>query len=260
MSQFIYPANYAKTQYGSTNVAADAAESYMSSPSFNDGGFQQGFRVGYTAVDATFAPWLAYKGAKYEKRLMKMQQELATLQANRYRTAAEDAMRAGHDRAAAIGFDAGQAKGNVRVAQGAGGVRVAGSGSSAEVLASIDIVKEIRINQTLANAVTQAWGYRIQAVDSDNRALAYEYAAKSISPWASAISTAFKKAASMSSGSGGSATFADFGSFAQGLGQGQGGAPGYGLQMPSDGGGYGLKMPNSGGAGKFNSFASFGGK
>ena len=133
--------------------------------------------------------------------------------------------------------------------QGAGGVRVAGSGSSAEVLASIDIVKEIRINQTLANAVTQAWGYRIQAVDSDNRALAYEYAAKSISPWASAISTAFKKVANMGSGSGGSATFADFRSFAQGLGQGQEGAPGYGLQMP-----------NSGGAGKFNSFASFGGK
>lgn len=64
----------------------------------------------------------------------------------------------------------------------AAGVQVGTSGNSAEALASIDVVKEMQVNQVMANAVAQSWGYRRAAVQTGNEAMAVESAASDISP------------------------------------------------------------------------------
>lgn len=260
---------------GSSNPGTanrNAAYAYMNSPSYGDGGFQQGFKMGWATTDTIGSTWLAYREAKYEKKLMKMQEDLANLQATEYQTAAEDTMSEGQRQAAAIGFQAAQAKSNARVSQGASGVRVAGSGSSAEVLTSIDIVKEMQVNQVMANAVAEAWGYRKSAVAYKNQALAFKCAASQISPWAAAISTFAVKSMEMmndgqSTGSNGQSQQGGFdGSSMQNImsmfgniGQSGSGASGYGLTSGGaslgSGSSFGL---SSGGASLGSGASSFG--
>lgn len=153
------------------------------------GGFGLGYTVGSTAVQSLTAPWLAYRSAKYEKRQLKMQADLYAMQAKAQHTAADDIWRAGHKQAAGIGFEAGQAKSSTRVSQAAAGIQVSGSGSAAEIMTSIDIAKEMQINDVMAAACANAWGYRRQAVNSENQAMAARATASSISPWANALAT-----------------------------------------------------------------------
>lgn len=201
------------------------------------GGFGTGFKVGYTGTNTITGTILAYKSAKYEKQSLRYQAEIADLQANSYHTAADDAKRAGQQQAAAIGYQAGQAKSSAKVSQAASGVRVGGSGSSAEVLASIDISKEMQVNQVIANSVAQSWGYRRTAVDYENKALSYEVAAKGVSPWAAAISSLATSMASIASPSGGDssskskdsgamANWQDFMAFGKGISSSFGGMGG----------------------------------
>lgn len=188
-NQFFYPSSYAQTQGQATGTGntSDAIEANAEGMSMIPGGFGTGFKVGYSAVNTTLGPFLAYRQARNEKRSLQMQADILRLQSQSYHSAADDAKRAGLNQAAAIGYQAGQTKSAARVRQAAGGVRVGGSGSSAEVLASIDISKEMQINQVIANSVAQSWGYRRSAVDYSNKALSYDVAAKGISPWAAAI-------------------------------------------------------------------------
>lgn len=144
--------------------------------------FNKGFTVGWGATGMITEPILAYRAAKYEKRKLYMQADLKRLQQKAESTAADDVMRGGERQAASIGYQAGQAKGSSRATMAAAGVQVGASGNSAEALASIDVVKEAQVNQVLANAVAQSWGYRKAAVQSANEAASFEAAAKDVSP------------------------------------------------------------------------------
>jgi hypothetical protein len=157
-------------------------------PTFGNS-FLQGMKLGYQGEQMTVAPFLAYRKAKQEKNILNLQADLMELQAQSFQTAADDVMRAGHQASASVSYQTGQAKSSVRASQGASGVRVGATGSSAETLASFDIVKEIQTNQIMANAVAQSFGYRRKALDVQHRADAIRRAADSISPWASAITT-----------------------------------------------------------------------
>ena len=150
-------------------------------------GFGLSYSVAYTGITTLAAPWLAYRSAKFEKKQLKMQADLYAMQAKANHTAADDVWRAGHKQAAGIGFEAGQAKSSTRVSQASAGVQVSGSGSSAEVMASIDIAKEMQINDVMAAACANAWGYRRQAVNYENQAMAARATASSITPWANAL-------------------------------------------------------------------------
>ena len=224
-NQFFYPSSYAQTQglaSGQGNVST-AIEANAGAMGQIPGGFGTGFKVGYTAGNILTGPFLAYKSAKYEKRSLQMQADIANLQSASFHTAADDAKRAGLQQAAAIGYQAGQAKSSTRVRQAASGVRVGGSGSSAEVLASIDVAKEMQVNQVIANSVAASWGYRRTAVDYSNKALSYECAAKGISPWAAAITNLVSSLTSVGSPSQedqnqGNADWQDFASFGKGIG------------------------------------------
>lgn len=160
----------------------------QSTPTFGND-FVVGMKLGYMGEQMTVAPFLAYRKAKQEKNILGLQQEILEMQAQTYQTAAEDVIRAGHQSSAAVSYQSGQAKSSTRAAMGASGVRVNAAGSSARVLASYDLVKEVQTNQIMANAVNQSFGYKRAAVNARNQALAVESAKNSISPWASAITT-----------------------------------------------------------------------
>lgn len=192
--------------------------------------FVVGMKLGYMGEQMTVAPFLAYRKAKQEKHILGLQQEILEMQAQSYQTAAEDVIRAGHQSSAAVSYQSGQAKSSARASMGASGVRVNAAGSSARVLASYDIVKEVQTNQIMANAVNQSFGYKRAAVNARNQALAVESAKKSISPWASAITTFISSSAEslnavgslFGGGQGGALngqTWSNFGQFfAQGFG------------------------------------------
>ena len=183
--------------------------------------FSMGYTVGYSGVTMMFNPWLAYKKAKYEKKKMRMQADLYRMQAPAYHTAADDVWRAGQKQAASISYQLGQQKSSARNTMAAAGIQVGAAGSSAETLAAFDIVRDIQINDTMAAACANAWGYRRAAVDETNQAMAYEATAKSISPWAAAISTMASDAISLMDMNGGGqktnggASWKDFASFGQ---------------------------------------------
>lgn len=224
-NQFFYPSSYAQTQGQATGTGStsEAIEANANAMGMIPGGFGTGFKVGYTAGNVLTGPFLSYRAAKQEKRSLQMQADIANLQSASYHTAADDAKRAGLNQAAAIGYQAGQAKSSAKVKQAASGVRVGGSGSSAEVLTSIDISKEMQINQVIANSVAQSWGYRRTAVDYSNKALSYECAANGVSPWAAAITTLVGSLTSVASPSkedqaNGTADWQDFASFGKGIG------------------------------------------
>lgn len=169
------------------DASGKMGEAIQEMPSFGSD-FVQGMKLGYMGTQTLTAPFLAYRKAKQQKTILGLQQELLEMQAKSYQTAAEDVMRAGHNASGQVSFQIGQAKASARASTGARGVRI-GVGSSAEVLASYDIAKEMQTNQIISNAITQSWGYRRQAVNVQNQALAVESAKNSISPWAAAVTT-----------------------------------------------------------------------
>ena len=57
-----------------------------------------------------------------------------------------------------------------------------GEGSAREVQASTDVMKDIDKNALLANAVSQAWGQRMQGVNYQNEAIYARANAKGINP------------------------------------------------------------------------------
>lgn len=151
------------------------------------GGFGMGYTMGYNGIKTLTEPYLAYRAAKHEKALLGMQADLANMQAMTYQTAAEDIIRAGHQQVAEATYNMGQSIASTRVSQASSGVRVAGSGSTAEVIANQRIVTEMQVNQIMANAINQSFGYQRGKVDAKGRALAFRSARSAINPWVSAI-------------------------------------------------------------------------
>lgn len=135
--------------------------------------------------------FLNYQNAKNERTILKCQSEIYKIQAQSYRNAAEDALRQGNQQVAAITYQAGQKKAAAKVSMAAAGIQV-GTGSSAEILASYDITKEMQVNQTLANAVNASFGYQRQSVNFENKSIATEAARSGINPWAVAVTTGIK--------------------------------------------------------------------
>lgn len=142
-----------------------------------------------TAVAAAAEPFLAYRQAKYEKKLYGMRAELSEMAATQYQTAAEGVIKASHNQVASITHQAGQAKASTRVSQASGGIRVSGSGSAAEVLTSQDIARDMQVNQTLVNGITQSFGYQRKKVESQVDALGLRAAQDAVSPWTAALAT-----------------------------------------------------------------------
>lgn len=254
-------ASYNAQQYSQASAWQASASSIQqgsgSAGMFNSNmsAFNTGFTVGWGTIGTITEPWLTYRAAKYEKAKLKMQAGLMRMQQKAQYTAADDVMRGGERQAAAIGYQAGMAKSSSRASMAAAGVQVGASGNSAEALASIDVVKEMQVNQVMANAVAQSWGYRKAAVQTGNEAMAVESAASDISPLLAAFVEMNNQALQMmnagpgssggsgSSGKQGGMTMGDIKDFAS-LFKSSGGSAG--ISGSSSGGVSGLSSVGSG--------------
>lgn len=143
----------------------------------------------FSSFASMFSAWSA---SKTEKKLYAIQARMQELQARAAQNQAEDILRAGNQKVAAITYQAGQAKASTKVSMAAAGVRV-GTGNSAEVLATHDIVKEMQVNQTIANTIAQSYGAKRQAVNASNKAIAIQAQGEGISPWAAALNSGTKE-------------------------------------------------------------------
>ncbi len=120
------------------------------------------------------------------------QANIARLNAQMMTFSAQQRMRAQEVDQVQMTMRAGQTKSSQRAATAANGLQV-GAGSSAELLASTDIIKEIDSNQIRENALRESWGLKNQALNFSNQALSYE--ASKVSP-ASAFGTTLLQGAS----------------------------------------------------------------
>ena len=134
----------------------------------SSGGFQGaagGASVGLAIGQAIGGMYSAWKGGKTLDYVMQKQAEISEQNRQMAQLSAETAFRQGEAQAAQMTYKSGQIKAKQRTAMAANGVKV-GVGSSAEVLASTDIMKEIDKSTIQMNALQAAWGYRQQAIQA----------------------------------------------------------------------------------------------
>nr|DAG80840.1 MAG TPA: hypothetical protein [Caudoviricetes sp.] len=180
------PTNSVNAAQGSSQIIEAASSAFSN---IGKGfGFGFGYSMGYNGIKMLTEPYLAYRAAKHEKAMLGMQADLANMQAAAYQSAAEDILRAGQQQVAEATYNMGQSIASTRVSQASSGVHVAGSGSTAEVIANQRIVTEMQVNQIMANAINQSFGYQRGKVEARGRALAFSSARSTINPWISAIS------------------------------------------------------------------------
>lgn len=151
----------------------------------------QNLLAGAAVFSSVASAYSAWQSGKTQKRLYAIQSKMAQLQAQAAQNKAEDILRAGNQQVASITYRAGIAKASARASIAASGVR-AGTGSAAEIMASHDIVKEMQVNQAIANAVTQSYGAKWEGVSAQGKSLAYEAVSKGINTWAAALNSGVK--------------------------------------------------------------------
>lgn len=151
---------------------------------FNTAQLAQASMIGQVGGMATSAIG-SYFGAKTQQINLKGQAALADTNARIAELGAQSTLMQGHQQVGALTLKAGQLKSRQRASMAANGLDL-GVGSAAEVLASTDLMKEIDKNTIEANAVRSAWGYRTNAVNFENEALAKRATAGAISPFGAA--------------------------------------------------------------------------
>lgn len=138
----------------------------------------------------------SYYSASTQKINLQSQANMAEANARIAEMGAQSALHQGHKQYGAHTLKAGQLKSAQRASMAANGIDL-GEGSAAEVLASTETMKDIDANQILANAVRNAWGYRMQGVNYQNEALAARAGAKGIKPGMSAFNSLLGSATSV---------------------------------------------------------------
>ena len=140
----------------------------------------------------------SYYSAKTQQANLRGQSVVAESNARLAELSAQSALLQGQKQVAALTMKAGQIKGSQRAAMAANGIDL-GEGSAAELQASTEIMKDIDKNQLEANAVANAWGYRLQKTNYENEALSAKAGASTINPGMSAASTLLGGAGSVAS-------------------------------------------------------------
>ena len=140
----------------------------------------------------------SYFSAATQKENLRGQAAMAEINARISEMGAQSALMQGQHETARLTLNAGQLKGRQRAALAASGVAM-GEGSAREIQASADILKDIDKNTIMANAVSQAWGQRMQAVNYQNEGLFARANAKGIKPFASAATSLLGSATQVAS-------------------------------------------------------------
>ena len=111
--------------------------------------------------------------SKHNNAIAQSQANIARINAQMMERQYESTLRSAERAIVQKTMAAGQTKASQRAALAANGIAV-GEGSAAELQASTDIIKEMDVNQIKANATSQAWGYKTQAVNYESQALMSE--------------------------------------------------------------------------------------
>ncbi len=130
----------------------------------------------------------SFFAASAQKSALKFQAKMADTNARIAELGAQSTLMQGQSEVGRLTMRAGAIKSSQRASMAANGIDL-GVGNAAELQASTDLMKEIDSNQITANAVRNAWGYKLSAVNSSNDALIKSATANSISPLSAAGSS-----------------------------------------------------------------------
>jgi hypothetical protein len=142
----------------------------------------------------------SYYAAKGQQIAAKSQANLDDINARMADNQARDALVQGQQEEQNIKLKTAQVKGSQKAAIAANGIDISDAGVGTTVnniLSSTEVMGQTDANTTRANAVKQAWGYKMQGVNYRNDALMQRTTAKSISPWMQAGGTLLTSAASV---------------------------------------------------------------
>lgn len=123
----------------------------------------------------------SYYGAATQKINLGAQADAADANARLAELGAQNELLQGQHQIGKLTLASGQMKSRQRTAMAANGVDL-GVGNAAEVQAGTDLMKEVDVQTAQLNAIKGAWGYRAQAVNYQNEAMAARAGAKGINP------------------------------------------------------------------------------
>lgn len=129
----------------------------------------------------------SYNQQKANNAYLKYQASMARINAQLANMSAESALRAGEKQQQQIMTQTAKLKGAQKTGYAASGIDLA-SRSVQNVLNETDYLGEVDRNQAAANALTNAWGYRLQATNYENNANILKSGQQN--PWGAALSTA----------------------------------------------------------------------
>lgn len=123
-----------------------------------------------TGVSTLFNAFGAKSVTRYNNAIAQAQADIAKINADTMNLHYQQRLFAAEGEYQRETMQAAQVKARQKVALAANGVAI-GVGSTAEQLASTDIVKKINLNRLESNAKSEAWGYRAKETDYRNQAL-----------------------------------------------------------------------------------------
>ena len=151
----------------------------------------------------------AYYQAQGQKTALKLQARMAEINAQIAQGQARDALMRGERQEQGSRMQAAQLKSSQRAAMAASGIDL-GSETSAAILTSTDYLSEMEANTIKANALREAWGYRMEAVGQRGEAGMARATARGISPVGEGLTSLLTSASSVA---GNYATFSSLGAF-----------------------------------------------
>jgi hypothetical protein len=163
------------------------------STSTNASGFSPYLGTSLSLVGAASSAYSAWQSAKFQKKQLANEAELAEINARVAEQGAESALIAGQKQESAIRSRTAQIKSAQRAGLGASGVDL-GTGSAANLLTSTDVMGEIDANTAEINAIQSAWGYRTQASNALASAAMSRAASAGISPGSAAFASILSSA------------------------------------------------------------------
>lgn len=122
------------------------------------------------AAGAYYSAQAAQYQAKSQAMALEHQQQMSFLTARRAEVDAQQALRAGQHERGQVGLRYAQAKADTAAKQSASGIQ-GGVGSSAEVLASIELAKQVDQITITKNSVRAASAHRTQRVNALSRGM-----------------------------------------------------------------------------------------
>lgn len=162
------------------------------------------------AVSSAIGSFYAAKTAQYQERSqassLAFQSDMASINASRAEITAQSIEEAGKNRISDYTMAAGEQKAGAVASMAARGIAL-GSGSAADVAASMDIQKDLNVHAINADTTRQAWAAREQATNYGNQSLLARTgavnanrSASSISPGSAMFSSLLTSATRVASG------------------------------------------------------------